>query len=49
MLMTRIDREERELYPLVGEAGIDTRGSAPVQNNWTREAFAIKDQIGKGL
>ncbi len=49
MLMARIDREERELYPLVDEAGIDTRSSAPVHNNWTREAFAIKDQIGKGL
>jgi len=49
MLMARIDREERDLYPLVGEAGIDTRTSSPVQNNWTREAFAIKDQIGKGL
>jgi hypothetical protein len=49
MLMARIDREERELYPLVDEAKIDTRTSAPVRNNWAREAFAIKDQIGKGL
>ncbi len=48
-LLARMDREERQLYPLVGEAGIDTRTSAPVQNNWTREAFAIKDRIGKGL
>ncbi len=49
LLLERIDREERELYPLVEEAGIVTIGSAPVRDNWTREAFAIKDQIRKGL
>lgn len=48
-LMARMSREERELYPLFGETGIDASGTAPVKDNWTREAFAIKDRIGKGL
>ncbi len=49
LLLARMEREERELYPLFGDAGIDPRTSAPVRDNWTRDAFVIKDQIGKGL
>lgn len=46
-LRARITREEEELYPLVRESGIDTRASALPTRNWTREAFAIKERIGR--
>lgn len=44
----RIDHEERELFPLVADASIDTTGSSAPTNNWARHAFAIKDAMVKG-
>lgn len=47
-MFARIDREERDLFPLAADASIDTDTSVAPTSNWTREAFAIKDAMVKG-
>lgn len=44
----RIDREEAELFPLFAGSGIDRANGRAPTNNWTREAFAIKDAMTIG-
>lgn len=44
-MFARIDREEKELFPLACEAAIDIGSHAAPTTSWTREAFAIKDAM----
>lgn len=47
-MLARIEREECELFPLVGAADIDVNSRVAPTANWTRDAFAIKDAMLRG-
>lgn len=44
-MLTRLDREEAELFPLAYDAAIDLAAYGVATHNWARDAFSIKDAM----
>ena len=49
ILRRRMEIEELRLYPMAQESGIEVEATVLTENNWARDAFAIKAKVGKGM
>jgi hypothetical protein len=47
LFLTRLKTEELDLFPYVEKIGLDVSRPCLAISNWTRQAFQVKDSIGR--